>query len=372
MKKTKILRVLIVLILNLILMFSLVKVNAYDGPIDPDKKIRFSMVAFNGEGKIYVSTSVDPGFQLHYQPVEVPPTDFETYQTKTEAWEIEVDEYDARISEKNTELSNVTEDYNQKANAYNTLVKQGVTGEELENARIEVDQAYEILQNIETERDAIKNEYKNRYNEFLEEIRPLYQTFNNANWREGISTEANKTFDFIIDKSEFSGEKGFAIWVRLTEVDNTITYNRAIYTVTGSKSQNIKVDSFSLNKKEISLKVGEKYTLIPSFVPVDATNKNITWKSSNNNIATVSTTGVVTAKSVGNATITATTSDGGLVDSCKVTVTGVTNKTNEPDNTKAPGKLPDAGKKIISLILVSGIILLGIVSYRKYSKYSDI
>lgn len=55
--------------------------------------------------------------------------------------------------------------------------------------------------------------------------------------------------------------------------------------------------------------------------PTDAANKNVTWTSSNNDIATVDDTGLVTAKTVGTATITATTEDGGYTDTCVVKVT---------------------------------------------------
>lgn len=55
--------------------------------------------------------------------------------------------------------------------------------------------------------------------------------------------------------------------------------------------------------------------------PTNAANKNVTWTSNNNDIATVDDTGLVTANAVGTATITATTEDGGYTDTCVVTVT---------------------------------------------------
>lgn len=55
--------------------------------------------------------------------------------------------------------------------------------------------------------------------------------------------------------------------------------------------------------------------------PTNAANKNVTWTSNNNDVATVDSTGLVTANAVGTATITATTEDGGHTDTCVVTVT---------------------------------------------------
>lgn len=55
--------------------------------------------------------------------------------------------------------------------------------------------------------------------------------------------------------------------------------------------------------------------------PTNAENKNVTWTSNNNDVATVDDTGLVTAKAVGTATITATTEEGGHTDTCVVTVT---------------------------------------------------
>ncbi len=61
--------------------------------------------------------------------------------------------------------------------------------------------------------------------------------------------------------------------------------------------------------------------LTATVYPTDAANKNVTWTSDNNAVATVDAAGIVTAKTVGTATITATTEDGGYTDTCVVTVT---------------------------------------------------
>ncbi|MDR1287659.1 MAG: Ig-like domain-containing protein, partial [Treponema sp.] len=60
--------------------------------------------------------------------------------------------------------------------------------------------------------------------------------------------------------------------------------------------------------------------LIPTVMPGDATNKNVTWSSSDTGVASVNN-GVVSAVAAGTATITVTTQDGGYTDTCTVTVT---------------------------------------------------
>lgn len=79
------------------------------------------------------------------------------------------------------------------------------------------------------------------------------------------------------------------------------------------------VQSVGLNKTELALEVGKTGTLEAIVEPSDATNKNVTWSSSNSEVATVDN-GVVTAVSAGEAIITVTTEDGAKTATCKVTV----------------------------------------------------
>lgn len=83
----------------------------------------------------------------------------------------------------------------------------------------------------------------------------------------------------------------------------------------------INVSSVSLNKTSDNLTVGGTDTLSATVTPTNATNKNVTWKSSNTNIATVDTNGKVTAIAAGTAIITATKVEDSENASCTVTVT---------------------------------------------------
>ena len=106
-----------------------------------------------------------------------------------------------------------------------------------------------------------------------------------------------------------------------------------IYAKVGKKKYTCKVTvkqpvtSIKLSKKSISLNKGKKYTLKARIAPKSAANKAVVWKSSNTKIASVSSKGVVTAKSAGTTTITATAKDGSRKKaSCKVTIKGSSNK----------------------------------------------
>ena len=76
--------------------------------------------------------------------------------------------------------------------------------------------------------------------------------------------------------------------------------------------------SVSLNKTSLTVFKGASQTVTATVNPSNATNKSVTWTSSDNNIATVSN-GKITGKNTGTATITAKTSNGKTA-SCKVTV----------------------------------------------------
>ncbi|MCR3760005.1 Ig-like domain-containing protein [Clostridium felsineum] len=82
----------------------------------------------------------------------------------------------------------------------------------------------------------------------------------------------------------------------------------------------VDVQSITLNKASSSLKVGDTDNLVASILPTSATNKNIKWTSSNEYVATVDYSGKVTAISVGNAVITATTEDGNRTAAVSVSV----------------------------------------------------
>lgn len=83
----------------------------------------------------------------------------------------------------------------------------------------------------------------------------------------------------------------------------------------------VRVTGIRFEEPTHALMMGSTVTLQPIIAPDDATVKNLTWVSSDEQTATVSRTGIVTALSVGETTITATTVDGGYSAEIKIIVT---------------------------------------------------
>ena len=89
---------------------------------------------------------------------------------------------------------------------------------------------------------------------------------------------------------------------------------------TPSTPTTVAVTGVTLNKTTAALEVGNSLTLTATVSPSNATNKTVTWTSSNTSVATVSN-GKVTALKAGKSTITVTTADGSYKATCTVTVT---------------------------------------------------
>ncbi len=94
------------------------------------------------------------------------------------------------------------------------------------------------------------------------------------------------------------------------------------------------VESVSLDFETAEIATGETKQLTATVLPAEATNKDVTWRSTANDIATVTSGGLVTGVSAGNASIIVTTEDGEKTDTCEVTVTtiAVTDITLTPDS----------------------------------------
>ncbi len=195
------------------------------------------------------------------------------------------------------------------------------------------------------------------------------------------------------------------------------TKNRYAYILVDNLEPDIALESILL-PKTATVEMGKTLNLNVNFNPENATNKIVTWSSSDESVATVDNVGRVTPKKIGSTIITVVSQDGNKKANCTVTVTtqkqnnnqgnennnsasngnGTTNNgaSNNPadnnnDNSKNPagsinikndgskpndpttakGTLPQTGEKAILLVVIVVAVLSGI-GYVKYKKYQDI
>ena len=83
---------------------------------------------------------------------------------------------------------------------------------------------------------------------------------------------------------------------------------------------NVAVQSIAFGNTSKTLSLGKSFTLSPVFTPSNATNKNVSWLSTNESAATVDNNGKVTAKAIGTTTIKAISEDGNKEATCTVEV----------------------------------------------------
>ncbi len=94
----------------------------------------------------------------------------------------------------------------------------------------------------------------------------------------------------------------------------------ATYSCKKEKDKSVAVTEVRLNKASVTLVEGDTEELMATVMPENATDKGIEWKSSDESVAAVSQTGLVTALKEGSSAITVITNDGGLKATCDVTV----------------------------------------------------
>ena len=138
-------------------------------------------------------------------------------------------------------------------------------------------------------------------------VKPENAQNKTVHWESSNPAVASVSAGLVTAKS-----KGTAIITAMTDDGG--------YTATCTVTVSQPVTGISLNQSSISIIKGKTYQLSASIQPSGASNRNVTWSSSNSNIATVSSSGKVSAKAAGTATITVTTKDGSKTAKCTVTV----------------------------------------------------
>ena len=173
----------------------------------------------------------------------------------------------------------------------------------------------------------------------------------------GISEGTATIYAMPVDQSVFASA---VITVKGTEMSTygpepaSSIEEHSVYS--SEELTDIPVTGVVITPAEATLNVNETIYLIANILPENATNKKITWSSSDSSIVSVTSDGVVTGKFPGVAEIKATSEDGNIVGSSIITVTEVERSSKEEYAYIKPADLDD-DESTSKLLLIGGIIL---------------
>lgn len=157
-----------------------------------------------------------------------------------------------------------------------------------------------------------------------------------------LNDDVVATFSCKVNDTTTSGNHKIALITEFSEINDPdgpggtapttgLIADADVSIVAPETTISIPATGISLDKTTLNMTAGSTEKLTATVAPTTATNKNVSWKSSNDTIASVDASGNVTAKKAGTATITATSADGSFTATCAVTVTCAhTNKTTHP------------------------------------------
>ena len=164
----------------------------------------------------------------------------------------------------------------------------------------------------------------------------------------GVTWSSNDTNVVSVDQNgNIKTLKDGTAKIRVTAKDGSGKYAEASVTVESSKPTNILVTGVSLNASTVKMYVGQSYQLIHTIKPSNATNKGVTWSSSNTNVVSVSN-GKIVGKSSGKARITVTTNDGRY--SAYTDVTVINRPSSNSSSNSKPSSSSSSGSSISSSI----------------------
>ena len=302
----------ILLLLTLMLIAIVGTVSAHSVDLDPESLISFPFIVSEGKGKITVKSSVT-NYTLYYQNVEISNATYDEINTIKENGKAELSTIERQMNSLKEEYNNLKTIKDEKYTTYQNAISNNLTEEQINVAKTEYETANTNYTNKVEEYNTKVDEYNAKVSQINNQVKDKLPMYNDSNW--------TKTTDgsFKVNLTQFSGKKSFSIWAKLVTGTNTY-YDQEIYSMNGTKPTEVSVTSVSLNKSTLDIKVGETATLTATINPTNATNKNVTWKSDNTQIATVDTAGKVTAIKEGTAKITVKTKDGNYTATCIVTV----------------------------------------------------
>lgn len=153
------------------------------------------------------------------------------------------------------------------------------------------------------------NIYKGKTYTLKATVNPSDATFRDVEW-----TTSNKKIATVDSNGKVTAKKAGTVTITCTSVDNPMAKKTCKVTV------KVKTTGVELNAASVKKYQYKTYQLKATVLPSDATNKKVTWTSSNTKVATVDSNGKVTFKKAGTAYITCTTNNSGCTAKCKIVV----------------------------------------------------
>lgn len=137
-----------------------------------------------------------------------------------------------------------------------------------------------------------------------------------------VTVTATPNTGYILDTITVKqGDNPINVKVDKTKKTGTFTMPAGDVEVSASfEAVDVPVESVALDKVETTISAGETLSLTATVKPENATDKDLSWTSTNEDAATVDNTGKITAKAEGKTVITVTTVEGEKTASCVVTV----------------------------------------------------
>ncbi len=206
-------------------------------------------------------------------------------------------------------------------------------------------------------------------------LSPINATNKKVSWSSSDSSVVE-----VSSTGMLTAKKEGTAQITVTTNDGSHTATASVTVIKNEQQKNIAVQSVSLNTQNLTMQVGQNSTLVATLNPTNATNREVSWSSSDSSIVEVSSTGVLTAKREGTAQITVTTNDGSHTATANITVI---KKTNSPDDiytdgtdkgngdpTKLTGTIPQTGQEVVTtLIIIISFIAISIFVI-KFIKYN--
>lgn len=247
---TKQIKVILILLIVLIVTLLPCKITyAHSVELDPESLISMPMMIISGSGTITINSSVTD-YTLYFQTVKIDDSDYSEIEQIMTDGENELETLKESYTSLKTEVNNLKEIYNTAYNEYSEGLEDTTLSDEEKEA---LKEAYETAEanyeNKVTEYNNAIDEYNNKVSEINSNVKELTPMYVESDWIEATDNKVT------VDTTQFSGDQAYTIWAKLVTSNGTY-YDESIYTITGTKTQEIDTteseDDSSENESAVS------------------------------------------------------------------------------------------------------------------------